>query len=104
MTRANAAYAHALSTPPRLRTYRTRDRTILATRASEIPLASALLTPPPTIRTYAGRTRRLPRAQGVLEGSGSNSLEPHADVEAYDASDIDCIGPATPLPIVGGFI
>lgn len=41
---------------------------------------------------------------GLNSRSGSNSPEPHADVEAYDASDIDCIGPATPLPIVGGFI
>lgn len=93
MTRANAAYSAAhLSTPPRtIRTYRTRDRTILAT-----PLASGLLTPPQTIRTYAGRTRRLAQTQEVLEGIDSNSPEPHVDVEVHDTFDADSIGPATP--------
>lgn len=82
MTRANAAYSAAhLSTPPRtVRTYRTRDRTILAT-----PLASGLLTPPQTIRTYAGRTRRISQTPEVLEVIDLNSLEPHADVRLQPA-------------------
>lgn len=107
MTRANAAYAQALLTPPRTtRTHRTRARGRTASPVAPEPEDSSrdldprstpaitpiLLTPPRTIRTYAGRARRVFQAQ---ERINLNATGPRFNAELPGSSKIDAMDSAT---------